>query len=376
MSDTHDTGGGAHTPPQWPGSGTWRDPFRIADPLDVRGLEIVGLLTIPRGRGGPHTVFGFRVPAHLGGDWRIAIDGTPDRSDWDLRVNDVEIRTVRSPDEAVTVALREGDRVRIAIIARGQRGAGTLTGMLLTITPPPPAVPVNLRLEAGSMSVEAAWDAVPGATSYEIRSAANAGALDDAVPVATAEAAYTIPGLAPGARTHVQVRAHAGSSVSAWSAPVVAEIAPDFQRHIRETAPAGRIVAALEIRHPAIEDPVRVVNDAQDLELGDNTYTRLRFEARLADDVEGRQATAQIVIDNIGQELTQWIERAQGGPGATVRILLVAVGSQEAEWEAILDVTGVAVDQERVTVTLGYDPLLGRPAVTLRHDPETSPGLF
>ena len=41
-----------------------------------------------------------------------------------------------------------------------------------------------------------------------------------------------------------------------------------------------------------------------------------------------------------------------------------------------LDVAGMAVDQERVTARLGFDPLLGRAAVTLRHDPQTSPGLF
>ena len=36
----------------------------------------------------------------------------------------------------------------------------------------------------------------------------------------------------------------------------------------------------------------------------------------------------------------------------------------------------MTVDQERVTARLGFDPLLGRNAVTLRHDPQTSPGLF
>ena len=36
----------------------------------------------------------------------------------------------------------------------------------------------------------------------------------------------------------------------------------------------------------------------------------------------------------------------------------------------------MTVDQERVTARLGFDPLLGNAAVTLRHDPETSPGLF
>ena len=153
---------------------------------------------------------------------------------------------------------------------------------------------------------------------------------------------------------------------------------PNAYAHaLRASAPEAVVLTALEIRHPAIAEPVRVVNDAADHVIEGRTYVGLRFGARFADDIEGQAPRADLVIDNVGRELTQWIERAQGRAGATVRVMQVVVGDADTpEWEMTMDVAHVRLDQERVTARLGFDPLLGRAAVTRRHDPQTSPGLF
>ncbi len=150
-----------------------------------------------------------------------------------------------------------------------------------------------------------------------------------------------------------------------------------YARAVRVTAPEDTVLTALEIRHPAIPSPIRVVNDAVNRRIEGKTYIGLRFGARLADDTEGRSPEAEIVIDNVGRELMEWIEAADGGTGATVRVMqALADRAATPEWELTMDVSGVRADQEQVVVSLGYDPLLGRSAVRLRHDPQTSPGLF
>ena len=150
-----------------------------------------------------------------------------------------------------------------------------------------------------------------------------------------------------------------------------------YQRALREAAPADRLLTALEISHPAIAQPVRVINDTQGRAIEGNDYVALRFDARLADDIAGQAPQAELAIDNVGRALTQWIEATGGGVGASVRVMQVLdIDDPPVEWEVTLDVAGMAVDQERVTARLGFDPLLGRAAVTLRHDPQTSPGLF
>ena len=152
-----------------------------------------------------------------------------------------------------------------------------------------------------------------------------------------------------------------------------------YQRALREAAPADRLLTALEISHPAIAQPVRVINDTIGRAIEGNDYVALRFDARLADDIAGQAPQAELAIDNVGRALTQWIEATGGGAGASasVRVMQVLdIDDPPVEWEVTLDVAGMAVDQERVTARLGFDPLLGRAAVTLRHDPQTSPGLF
>ncbi len=157
----------------------------------------------------------------------------------------------------------------------------------------------------------------------------------------------------------------------------VPPVSEQFARSLRESAPAARLVTALEISHPAVGAPVRVVNDTEDRVIEGERYIALRFDAGLADDVDGQAPQAVIAIDNVGRELTQWIEAAGGGAGATVRVIQVlAVDDPPIEWELTMDLAGVQIDAERITARLGFDPLLGRAAVTLRHDPQTSPGLF
>ena len=150
-----------------------------------------------------------------------------------------------------------------------------------------------------------------------------------------------------------------------------------YARSLRDSAPERRLLTALEIHHPAVAAPVRVINDTEDRTIEGNRYIALRFDASLADDVEGKAPQAELSIDNVGRELTQWIEAAQGGVGATVRVMQVLdLPDPPVEWELTMDVAGMQLDAERVTARLGFDPLLGRAAVTLRHDPQTSPGLF
>ena len=150
-----------------------------------------------------------------------------------------------------------------------------------------------------------------------------------------------------------------------------------FDRSLHESAPADALLTALEIEHPAAAEPVRVINDTVGRRIEGHDYVALRFDARLSDDVGGQAPQAELAVDNVGRALTQWIEATGGGIGATVRVMLVLdIEDPPVEWEVTLDVAGMAVDQERVTARLGFDPLLGRAAVALRHDPQTSPGLF
>ena len=138
----------------------------------------------------------------------------------------------------------------------------------------------------------------------------------------------------------------------------------------------GRVVA-LEITHPTVTPAIRVVQDDADHTIEGNTYQAVHFAAAIPQDEEGEIPQGQLRIDNVGRELVSWVERSNGGRGATVRIMVVERQTASVIlWEARMGVGKLAVTGEHVTVRLSVDEIWGRPAVKRRHDASTSPELF
>ena len=77
-------------------------------------------------------------------------------------------------------------------------------------------------------------------------------------------------------------------------------------------------VIMLEITHPDLLDAVRVVNDNQDLISSGSTFTALAFRLTPPDDLSQGAPRAELAVDNVGRDLTAWIEASGGGEGAAL----------------------------------------------------------
>ena len=155
-----------------------------------------------------------------------------------------------------------------------------------------------------------------------------------------------------------------------------------WQKAARAVSPKDALITCLEITHPNVAQPVRAANDVQQRIVDGETYYPVRFQAQFADSVEGRVPRATMRMDNVGSILTQWIDASDGGSEAQIRVFQVAAsfgepsGGDSVEWETVMDVTQMRYDQESAYASLGFEPLLERPAVQQLHDPNVSPGLF
>ena len=367
--------------------------------FDGRGLEFDVLALIRAGAGSGGTIYasaprgavGALIDGELGlGADEVAITRIRRRNGTMLAINDndpLSLAAYFSPGGAgadLTLYIQTQDGVAsFPVSDHGREGGnmiqfGPLAAGLLSLIddiadgerfifalarPPPTVVETRGVAEAGAPRVRARVLRVTPAIRT-VRAAAAAGVPHAAVSV-RALPVRMMHGTAAG-RAQVSAR--------------IERVRPAdirYRRALREAAPADRLLTALEISHPAIAQPVRVINDTIGRAIEGNDYVALRFDARLADDIAGQAPQAELAIDNVGRALTQWIEATGGGAGASVRVMQVLdIDDPPVEWEVTLDVAGMAVDQERVTARLGFDPLLGRAAVTLRHDPQTSPGLF
>jgi hypothetical protein len=136
-------------------------------------------------------------------------------------------------------------------------------------------------------------------------------------------------------------------------------------------------VYLLEISHAALAVPVRVVRDTQDLVSNGNTFIALAFEIQLPSDIEGRLPRVPIRIDNIGRELTQWLDASNGGQGATARVMQVMRDDPDTlEYDVTLDLLNVKQNGAFVTGELGYENTLALPALVASYRPDNTPAIF
>ena len=133
----------------------------------------------------------------------------------------------------------------------------------------------------------------------------------------------------------------------------------------------------LEISNPALEQPIRVLNDNLDITSNGDLYVALEFAATLPDDTQGKLPRAKLMMDNAGEDLTKWLDESRGGAGSSVRFMQVLRSNPDnIEWEITMDLTNVDVTWTQVAGDLGFENLINQAAVCMAYTPVTAPGLY
>lgn len=150
-----------------------------------------------------------------------------------------------------------------------------------------------------------------------------------------------------------------------------------FKRKVNATGADEVPRILLQIDNDALVSPIRVVNDTQDLTSNGHLFVALGFDCTLPDQTRGQMPRAQLRIDNVGGDLTEWLDDSRGGKDTTVRIMQVLRSNPDLiEWEVTLDLVDIKVLWGEVSGSLGFENLLNKPAVAVSYTPATAPGLF
>ncbi len=150
-----------------------------------------------------------------------------------------------------------------------------------------------------------------------------------------------------------------------------------YQAQLQAVNDSDVEIILLEITHADLVAPIRVCNDTEDLVSGGNTYIAAAFQFVLPDDRDGQTTRAQLSFSNIGRDLMQWLEAANGGAGALVRVRLVRKSlPNNIEADFTVGLQNVSADVSVVTADLGYDQVMDRAAIGWRYDALVAPGLF
>lgn len=151
----------------------------------------------------------------------------------------------------------------------------------------------------------------------------------------------------------------------------------EYKSTLASTAAPEAPITLLEINHAGLTQPVRVANDTQNITSNGHEYIACPFRCGFPDDFENQLPKAQLAVDNIGKELMYWIETSGGGKGATARFIQVMRSRpDQIEWEITMNLTNVKATVKEVTADLGYENIFTRPAIAMRFDPFTAPGIF
>jgi hypothetical protein len=133
----------------------------------------------------------------------------------------------------------------------------------------------------------------------------------------------------------------------------------------------------LRIDHPDLTQPIRVVNDTQNLTSNGFEFIAFPFRAVLPDDFENQLPKALLQIDNVGRDLMFWIESTDGGLGSTATFQQVMRSRpNQVEWEITMSMFNISATNLEVTAELGFENLFSKPAISVSYRPDNSPGLF
>ncbi len=133
----------------------------------------------------------------------------------------------------------------------------------------------------------------------------------------------------------------------------------------------------LEISHALLAEPMRLVNDVQDVVSNGQNYVATSFNFVWPDDMDKQTPRAQLSIANTRGDVGAFFERTHGGRGALLTVLQIMRSMPDfVEDRLVLDLKNVQVTTQTVSGQLGYDDVLNRPGTPATYRPESAPGLF
>ncbi|PZP90648.1 MAG: hypothetical protein DI587_38075 [Variovorax paradoxus] len=148
------------------------------------------------------------------------------------------------------------------------------------------------------------------------------------------------------------------------------------ERNQRLTNTVGH-VELLEVTNPGFTGPMHICNDVQDFTSKGVTYIALPFGFSLPDDVSGQAPRMQLVMDNVGRDISTELERLLPGTTTMARLIIVARDTPDVHEHVFwMPLTGVVITGSSASATASVDELMRQAACKQIANPFTLPGIF
>lgn len=151
----------------------------------------------------------------------------------------------------------------------------------------------------------------------------------------------------------------------------------EFKINVNKLNTEEMILILLEISHPSLEDPIRIVADNKDFLFNGNNYLAMNFKFTRQQDVQGELPKALLTIENVGRSLVKWVDASGGGRGATFRVILARRSAPTITEEYIdFSVGSTSVNNESIAINLVIQNNLVKRTMKYVYDTKRAIGLF
>lgn len=150
-----------------------------------------------------------------------------------------------------------------------------------------------------------------------------------------------------------------------------------FLERRQRTTDTDSALALIEISAPSFPEVLRIANDTVDWTSRGLVYVGYPFGFKLPEDVSGQAPRLQLVLDNVGRNITEDLEGLLPGEIVNARLIITDRADPnviEADYD--LPMAQVSVNSQTATGQCGVDYLTRQQAVMLRANPFTLPGIF
>ena len=130
------------------------------------------------------------------------------------------------------------------------------------------------------------------------------------------------------------------------------------------------------IDHADLSQPIRVVNNTEDVTSGGDTYVAFPFDITLPDAREDAPPRARLVIDNVSREIAEAIRTISSAPSVTLEVIRAAdPDTIEISWP-FFKLRNVKWDVGKVSGDLTLEDFTSEPYPAGIFSPASFPGLF
>lgn len=145
----------------------------------------------------------------------------------------------------------------------------------------------------------------------------------------------------------------------------------------RETAVV--FLSAMRVTHPALAEPIRIVNNTESVQRADGEYVAWSFEAPLPDDTEQAiSAHVDVTIDNVDRRVSR-IVRSLTGERPQVAIEVFTADQPDVVERGPFEFSVLNVDTDVMTLrlSLGHEEdILNQGVPAQSTSPTNSPGMY